>query len=491
MAKISALWIKKDEQQFTVNEQQELQLKYDEVNFKIDSANGLSLNELGVKLSHIDFGTTSPSQIDAADIPLNDTNNLFSIDNVESALSQVASKMILYRHTIPAFNNLTPVATNGEYISTVLDPLIKSISGHNNGQGSSDTPGVVLDTTRPYQIPLRDHQTQAPIDDGEGHEVYARLTFDPDSETYLVTYYYMDDTGEHYYTGFTTDNRIDFAYVYFSQKFINLPWASVFIDSSWQDVAGIESNIKDDNVDVDGMQYLLAGATTQAQVNSILDLLGDRDTAHGAKLIKYMSSSSITVNYEDVAGALDGIFNLIGSGSLADVDFTENNVLADNTSIIEALDTLDKQWGKLASTNFNEGASLVGIYDAQNLFTATTVEDALQELSLGKRNLKTAYLSLSSDDISNGYKALSFKCYGTVVNNIVRPNFAILNNVLGGVALDTEFCIMRDDSGTTDYIVWKNNITPPGCTYSSSGIDSTDFGDLLIAGDVLRLGVTV
>lgn len=61
----------------------------------------------------------------------------------------------------------------------------------------------------------------------------------------------------------------------------------------------------------------------------------------------------------------------------------------------------------LASTANGKGASLVGIEDAANKFTATTVEAALLELYNKSINAGREVLTLTGTDITNGYKDLA------------------------------------------------------------------------------------
>jgi len=82
----------------------------------------------------------------------------------------------------------------------------------------------------------------------------------------------------------------------------------------------------------------------------------------------------------EIEAALNEIETLFGSTTSSTFNFTENNVLTDDASVYSALNTLDLQWGDLASTANGEGASMVGIEDSGTYFTSTDVEGALQEI---------------------------------------------------------------------------------------------------------------
>jgi len=492
MGKINAKWLNLDPtSQF--NESGNLAVLVDGLSIE-RSASGLRVRADGINDQHIDWGTGA-NQVSAEDVPLADVNNYFSTDNVEAGLNAVAGKFILYRHFTTSFENVQAVANDNDTTTNTFDTAIKGIAGHNNGGGNSTTTGVVVNATREYAIPIRDHNTQDPIKDTNGNEVYARLSWNAGSSEYIIEYYSMVSGTETAYNGFTTGDRIDLAYVFFSQNLINLPWADVFLTSSWQDIAVSSSTtIPDDNVIVDGMTDLLAGLTTQAQVNAKLDDLGSTANGEGASLIAIEDAGNWFAG-TNVEAALSEISSAIGGTDSATRDFTENNVLADNDAIVAALDKLDLKWGDLASTANSEGASLVGIEDVGNYFTSTDVEGALQELAQDIDNASTSRtfeITLTATDVTNGYVQLSSQVQSTsVTNNVASVDLFNCRTTDGGRAdYEQEAIIMRNDAGDTDYLVWLNGVTPPGCTNVSSGITSTEFGDLLEANEVVQLDVT-
>lgn len=483
--KISAQWIKIDQNSLQVITGSNLGVKVDNSSLEVSSS-GVRIKNLGVKANHIDFGT-SAGQVSAQNVPVIDSYNVFQVDDVNSSLNQIATKMILYKHVVPGFKNVLAVESTGSSESYTLHPILDNIPGHNNGGGTSTNPGIVLYNTRAYDIPIRWTSTQDPVSDENNNEVAARLSFDTALNKYKITYVVRSTNQP--FTGFKDTDRIDFAYVLFSQRLISLPWADVFVDDQWIDAVPPAAQITDNMVAVDGMQYLLAGATTQAQVNYILDKLGSIETGEGANLIKVETNISnfYGTSNNTVSEIIGRIRQIIGGVDWNDRGYSYEYVVSNSDTLTQSIDKLDSRFKLLSES----GAPLVGIVDNANLFSSTNVEGALYELATGKRNVETIYLTLTSTDITNGYRILPRQVYGTSVDNVVTSGFILLDCLNGGSASDYEFKIMRNDSGTTDFVVWKNNIAVPGCTNSSTGINSTDFGDLLEAGFILRLSFQI
>lgn len=120
----------------------------------------------------------------------------------------------------------------------------------------------------------------------------------------------------------------------------------------------------------------------------------------GASRIGIEDASSYYSGNE-VEAALNELEAQIGGATSSTFDFTEGNVVLDNDAVYSALDKLDLKFGDLASTNLNEGASLVGVHDANGNFTATTVEGALAEIAenLVDRDVATAGEAISAGDL--------------------------------------------------------------------------------------------
>lgn len=155
--------------------------------------------------------------------------------------------------------------------------------------------------------------------------------------------------------------------------------------------------------------------------------LASTATGEGASIVGIEDASGYYTgtNLETV---LSEIETQLGGTTSTTFNFTENNVLADNDFVYPALEKLDLKWGDLASVANGEGASLVGVEDANGNYTATTVEGVLEEIAekLIDRDVATA-----GEDISVG-DMLYFSANNTV--SIMPIN---TNNYSVGIALET------------------------------------------------------
>jgi hypothetical protein len=214
-------------------------------------------------------------------------------DTPEMSLMGIATKYFIELHHEASFDDVTVTGSS----TTNFDADIKSITGHNDGQGNSFTGGVIINATLAHKIFLRDHLTENPIDDGENNEVYGRLSFS--GGDYVVTFFSNKSGVETAYT-FATPVAIDIAYVAVSRRYEDLGW-SRFIDFGFFDVSGMVGTISQDNVLVTGMAFLLVGKTTQGQVNAKVDKLGSQALGEGASGIAIYDAGFYTLktNVED------------------------------------------------------------------------------------------------------------------------------------------------------------------------------------------------
>lgn len=316
-------------------------------------------------------------------------------DEPSLSTEEIATKYFMYKNHQSGFDSVS--VSGGS--TTAFDTPIKGITGHNNGAGNSTTGGVIVDSSWSHKLFLRDATTNNPIDDGNNNEVYGKLSYA--TGTYTVTFY-SDVSGTETAYSFASATDIDLSYVFVSSQYKDLPW-SMFLNAEFHDTAGPVGTIADDSVVVDGMSFLLAGLTTQAQVNDKLDKLGSTANGEGASGIA-MEDASSWYTGTDLEAALNELELLLGSTTSATYSFTENNVLADNDSVYPALNKLDLKWGDLASTATNEGASLVGSEDAGGYYTATDVEGILQEIGQLIEDVSgwQKYIETTSSPITSG-----------------------------------------------------------------------------------------
>lgn len=542
MAKIKGQFLILDDNTLRVLAANELSVKYDPAGAITGSVLGLDLKAAGVKESHLDAGV-NPDQISGESIPLEDVMSLFGGASVEGALNQCGSKMLLFPYTKTAFaaklieGSITPI-----HITDVLDTAIKAITNHNAGQGSSSIRGVVVNSTKPYIVPIRDSETQDVIEDGNGNEVYGRLEYSGVPAKYKVSFWSKIAGTETAYE-FNEDRTIDFAYVFFSEYFLSLPWGNVFNSFGWHDVAEIAQMVSQSDVEVSGMLYLLAGAVTQEQVNIIVDSLGNIAAGKGADLIAYDSSAAPTGSPLDgqvTAGAGLRQINLaIGNrvfaqdNNVVDGASTTSNInaldiavgsrvytfkfnISDGEAVAVSLDSLDGAVGSRIYTqhrfvvdgetlstsinvldvNLGNAHDYIGdrLYTQNNyILDLETLTASLDKLDIGLANVasgagsakvETDNLTLTATDITNGYKQLNFQVAGNVVNNVVYPVFIIISCPEGSEAVFlVEAVILVNDPATAYYICWINNALPPDTSNGAPISNSAGFGDLLAEGD--------
>ncbi len=303
-------------------------------------------------------------------------------DLPDLSVSGIYNRRFIELHHAAGFLN---VASGVGSSSTAWDAAIKALTGHNEGGGSSTESGVVVNATLAHRLSIRNASTQGAIDDGDGNEVYGRLSWDDEEDEYVISWFSNKAGTETAYT-FDPSVNLDLAYVAMSRKYQEMPWER-FLDFSFHDMAGVIGTVGHDAIVVSGMEYLFDGLTTQAQVNAKADKLGQANTNNeGAHLVAINDSATGGSDGYFTGGSVQSALNefaaQIGGLTSNTFEFTENNVLTDNATVYGALEDLDLQWGKLSSEDTSEGASLVGIEDENDYFTGTTVEAALQELGL-------------------------------------------------------------------------------------------------------------
>jgi len=116
--------------------------------------------------------------------------------------------------------------------------------------------------------------------------------------------------------------------------------------------------------------------------------LASTANAEGASLVGVEDFGGYWTNF-NVEGVLIEIATQIGGITSSSFTFTEQNVVSNNMPVYVALDFLDRKWGDLESIVVGEGASLVGVHDAGDLYTSLTVEGALQEVGQDAADLRT------------------------------------------------------------------------------------------------------
>lgn len=293
-------------------------------------------------------------------------------DTPDMSLNDIADKYFIELIHQSGFED---VASGTGTSSTAFDTAIKTITGHNNGNGSSTAGGVIGNGTKAYKCQVRDHDTQNAIDDGSGNEVYGRLTYSGGS--YTLTWYSMVAGVETSYN-FTSSVDLDLAFVAVSRRFEDMDWG-VFLDPEFHDTSGFSGVVDDSNVTTGPWSFLLTGKTTAAQAFDKLDKLGSTANGEGASGVAIEDASNYYTG-TDLETVLSELEAQLGGDTSATYNFTENNLFADNDAVYAALNKIDLFVGDLASQANGEGASLVGIEDAGGYTAYTNVEDVIQEL---------------------------------------------------------------------------------------------------------------
>ena len=251
-----------------------------------------------------------------AEIALADAGSLFPTDNVESALQTLGGKQVFYKRGDTSLEDVNVSGTSTTAFDLAISALVLDNGSFTDADGSGDatTNGVVLNSTHAYQVPIRVHSSRDVIDDGNGNEVYGRLTHN--GTDYVLSFYsYVSGTETAYNMPST---NIDLGYILASMDFVKLPaFAGVADAAFFGDQAGISGTIDDANVitNVPAFTGLLTGLGTQEDVNLKVDDLGTTNNGEGASLIGVEDAAG-NFTATDVEGVLTELYDLASSKSV-------------------------------------------------------------------------------------------------------------------------------------------------------------------------------
>lgn len=346
----------------------------------------------------------------ASEVFLADVGGFFAGTDVEAALQEVGTKQMAYKR---ADTSLYSVSVSGAS-TTAFDTALKALVLDNGsftdatGAGNTTTNGIILNTTKAHKLPIRNASTNDVFEDGNGNEVYARLT--QNAGNYVVSFYSDVNGTETAYT-FSVATSIDLAYVWASMDFMKLPaLAGVSESEFFGDQGGVVGVMDDANITTGPFTGLLTGKSTQEQVNAVLDRLGMTTNGDGASLINIEDSAGVFTG-TTVEAALSELWNKIDNHQMVryfdtlalsraqaalDQDWQIGDVIAitgPGASAAErGLYTITSQNGTyvgdtaadyLKIIDISHTASEVAIVDSGNHFTSTDVEGALAELATG------------------------------------------------------------------------------------------------------------
>lgn len=331
----------------------------------------------------------------ASELVIEDAGDFFAATDAEAALQEIGTKQVFYKLGGSTLTGSVTGATSSALSAAIAALVIDSGTATDaTGAGTSTTPGVILNTTYAYQIPIRNSNTRDIIDDGFGNEVYARLT---GAGPYTLSFFSYKTGVETAYT-FAAATSIDLGYVLVSQDFMKLPaHAGVVQGEFFGDQAGAVGSIADTQISTAGpFSGLLSGLTTQSAVNAKVDELGLTGTGQGASLVAIedaagnfagdtveealaelaASVSGKVKNYTDLAAAYAAAPHVIGTYLIIEgsSDPTERGV-----------------WIVASGTGANAGevtkvldvshtAAEVLFANSSGKFTGGNVEDVIEEL---------------------------------------------------------------------------------------------------------------
>lgn len=243
--------------------------------------------------------------------------------------------------------------------------------------------------------------------------------------------------------------------------------ASGKVDSSMIDFGAIDHGALTGLADDDHTQYILVDGTRaftgdQSMGTNQLTNVGDptASTIDGASddaiPMSFLASTTLNegasrIGINDASAyytgtnletVLDEIESQIGGLTSSTFAFTEDNVLADNDAVYAALDKLDLKWGDLASTANGEGASLVGVEDANANFTSTNVEDVLNEIATKLIDRDCA--TVGTGGVTAG-DMLYFSANDTVLPMPINTAHTAVGIAITTEAAASEVCYARND----------------------------------------------
>jgi hypothetical protein len=221
----------------------------------------------------------------ASEVFLADAGGFYAGTDVEAALQEVGGKQLAYKR---ADTSLYAVSVSGAS-TTAFDTALKALVLDNGsftdatGAGNTINNGIIINTTKAHKLPIRRADNNNSIEDGNGNEVYARLT--QNAGNYVVSFYSDVNGTETAYT-FGSSTAIDLAFVWTSMDFMKLPaLAGISEAEFFGDQGGMVGVIDDANITTGPFTGLLTGKSTQEQVNDQVDKLGMTTAGKGASLV--------------------------------------------------------------------------------------------------------------------------------------------------------------------------------------------------------------
>lgn len=321
-----------------------------------------------------------------------------------ASLNDLANKQKQYRTHVAGFEDVTVAATGS---STLFDTAIKGISGHNSGGGNSTTDGVIVDATSPHEVVIRDYNTQDAVNDGNGNDVYGRLSYDTtiletlDNNNQLSGYASITGVVKGLPSGNNTDVE--------SKQYINIvdDGGGFFHVDIYSDAARTQLVGHTATYNSTGSQAVIAdnasGLGGTITVDAVTAADSDIVIEHGQYVLTWYSwingvetpytfpaTKDIEVASVPISAKEKDIpWSVYRTGEFHDVSGISGTILDDAVTVNGMTDFLvglttqaqvNARVDNLGTTNNGEGASYIGIEDASGWYTGTDLEAALNEL---------------------------------------------------------------------------------------------------------------
>lgn len=321
---------------------------------------------------------------------LNLTGKITSTDLASGTLHNADDTTALVNKKFALFNQVLNFTANGG--STNATVAITNVATVDS-LGNQTTEGILTSLTGGYRVPIRIKGTNNPVDDGFGNAVYAKLS--EAAGVYTLTYFSEINGTETPYT-FSGATQIDFAFM----EVFNLqtmPYQALSTSIAWVDDAGITGNHTHDfstdisnrlakfvTIENSGGKFLATNVETALEelkndITTIINNLASTATTKGASLVG-IDSTDAGLTATNVQSALkelkQAVTNEATTRAAADTAL-QTNISNLQTAVNNNVSNLSSD---LASTANGKGASLIGVEDATNKFTATNVEGVLAEL---------------------------------------------------------------------------------------------------------------
>lgn len=288
-------------------------------------------------------------------------DNSVTFAKLESTVSSqvLATKLMAYNRGV---TNFTTTASSSDTVSTEVLAAAITDTPVTDFNSAGIYVGTVANITSKGVVFLRQTGTDTGLSDGNGGEVYGKLT--ESAGVYTLSYFKEDGTAHI----FTAPEAIDYYFV-----------AIDTLDDMPSDV------------------FLMSGITGVIDADSSTLLSGHLDggsNKHDASEIDVETAGAYYA-IGDLEAALSSLDDQVAANA-SSISTNASNISSNDTDIsnLQAFDT------SLGSVANGAGASLIAIEDSGANYTATDVEAALAEIA-GRMSTAEANISSNDTDISN------------------------------------------------------------------------------------------